>query len=260
MDALKEKVLLIDDDSHLLRVMGDFLNMNGYQVETALNGEEGLAKVERIDPDLIIMDVKMPVMGGFEFLRRLPRTPGTRRYPVLVLTARTEMREFFDGSEIDGFMEKPCRGDDFITRVREIIEKQASVQTVVPRCMSVLLAESEEAVREELMSVFKDAGHRPIAICNGSRILEAAQAKKPHVIVMSARLSGMGPDLAAALLKAMASTRAIPILVYGDGNGGDDSRLMALREVDRYLPDMDCASILQNACSLSLRRSLSETD
>lgn len=199
-----------------------------------------------LNPDLIILDLKMPGIGGFEFLKRLAHVPGTRRYPVLVLTAQTEVKDLFESGEIDGFVEKPCSAELLLARVRIIIRGRDR-DDAGQRRMKVLLAESDESKRDELVTVFHGAGHQTVVVDNGSRILETAQSSKPHVIVMSIGLTGMTAELAAALLKAMSSTRSIPILVYGNGNG----EATVLREVDRYLPDGDATSILHGTCSLS---------
>ena len=83
------KILLVDDDKGTLAALGDLLTMDGYAVETAGNGEEALSLLRNSDqfPDLIILDLFMPVLDGWEFLARREQDPNLKRIPVMVVSA-----------------------------------------------------------------------------------------------------------------------------------------------------------------------------
>jgi len=114
-DREKRKILLIDDDTSLLVTLRDFLLFEGYEVATADSGEQGLKRLETFLPDLIVLDMSMPGMGGIGFLQRITRSDGAPRYPVLVLTARASMAEFFANVSVDGFIAKPCDPEDLLS-------------------------------------------------------------------------------------------------------------------------------------------------
>jgi len=80
------KVLLIDDDALLLRMYEEKLKHEGFQVETALSGEEGLRKARSSKPNLILLDILMPSMDGFQVLEKLKADPEIKEIPVIFLT------------------------------------------------------------------------------------------------------------------------------------------------------------------------------
>ena len=100
-------ILLIDDEIDLQQLVKIALKSKGYTIETANNGLEGLAKLETLKPDLIILDMNMHKMGGLEFYQTICYGTDKPRYPVLVLTARANMEQLFKQLNIDGFMAKP---------------------------------------------------------------------------------------------------------------------------------------------------------
>ena len=101
MDNTKKTILLIDDDTSLLVTLSDFLRFEGYDVTTADSGEQGLKRLKTLEPDLIILDMSMPGMGGIGFLKEIS-VVGKPKHPVLVLTARANMAEFFADIDVDG--------------------------------------------------------------------------------------------------------------------------------------------------------------
>ncbi len=83
---MKAKILFVDDDNFLRKVYKSELNDQGYEVFLAADGEEGLAMVRKVDPDLIILDMIMPKKNGFEVLTELQSDPNTKNIPVVILS------------------------------------------------------------------------------------------------------------------------------------------------------------------------------
>ena len=81
------RILIVDDDPRLLHIVAMYLGIEGYEVSTAENGEDGLAKVEARAPDLVILDIMMPGMDGIEMCRRIRTNPETAAIPVLMFSA-----------------------------------------------------------------------------------------------------------------------------------------------------------------------------
>ena len=119
----QKTILLIDDEVNLQQLIKITLNAKNYHVETAGNGLEGLAKLETMKPDLIILDMNMPKMGGLEFYQKICDGTDRPRHPVLVLTARANMEQLFKPLNIDGFMAKPFEINDLLHEVETIIQK-----------------------------------------------------------------------------------------------------------------------------------------
>lgn len=116
-------VLLIDDDIDLQQLTKIALKSRGYCVETANNGLEGLEKLQTIKPDLIVLDMNMPKLGGLGFYQKICDGKERPPYPVLVLTARINMEQLLTQMNIDGFMGKPFEIDELLQKVDSIIRK-----------------------------------------------------------------------------------------------------------------------------------------
>jgi len=80
-------ILLVDDDPRLVNIVAMYLNVEGYEVATAPNGHAGLEEIDKRTPDLVILDVMMPGMDGFETCRRIRGNPRTEQLPILMFTA-----------------------------------------------------------------------------------------------------------------------------------------------------------------------------
>ena len=85
-----EKILLVDDSKTELHVLSDLLTKKGYQVRTAENGEEAMRRLAEEKPDLILMDVVMPNLNGFQATRSITREPTTKHIPVILVTTKDQ--------------------------------------------------------------------------------------------------------------------------------------------------------------------------
>jgi len=218
MPTDKRKLLLIDDDTSLLITLSDFLRFEGYDVVTAESGEKGLEKLKTMTPDLIILDMSMPGMGGIGFLKEIMDEKGKPLYPVLVLTARSNMAEFFSNVEIDGFVSKPCDPQDLLMEVGRIIflrcgEKSAAAQG--KRQLRMILGESDPAIRERMMNWFAKQNYLIEHCAKGPEAVESAIINRPDIIVMNQIMEGLNGSAVADMLAMMPNTKAIPVVLYG---------------------------------------------
>jgi len=225
-DREKSKILLIDDDTNLLVTLSDFLSFEGYEVVTADSGEEGLKRLADMMPDLIILDMSMPGMGGVGFLREISTDDGKPQHPVLVLTARANMAEFFADADVDGFVAKPCNPEDLLMEVSRIIflrkgarEQDAAREEGAKK--TALIGEDEPQVIDDLVQAFGRAGYIVDTVTDGPEILEKAITQRPDVIVVKRVLTGMNGDAVAGVLKEMPNTQSIPVVLYDHGNEED---------------------------------------
>jgi two-component system, OmpR family, response regulator MprA len=120
------KVLVIDDEESIVDLIKLGLKYEGFQVEAAFDGPEGLAAAQRIDPDLIILDSILPGVDGLEVLRQLRLNPITRDVPVLMLTAKGKVQDKVTGLETgaDDYLAKPFSFEEFVARIRAILRRQ----------------------------------------------------------------------------------------------------------------------------------------
>jgi len=217
---MKRQILLIDDDASLRRTLSDFLRFEGYQVTKADSGEKGLEALETCTPDLIILDMSMPGMGGIGFLKAILDENGKPLYPVLVLTARANMAEFFADVNVDGFIAKPCEPQDLLMEVGRIIflrsgDEMESGSSTVKRS-KLLFGESDIAVAKRLSEWFSSRDFVVELLAKGPEILERAIVSRPDVIIMNTIMEGMNGAAVAEMLKVMPNTKSIPLIMYDD--------------------------------------------
>jgi DNA-binding response OmpR family regulator len=122
---MSEKILIVDDDLDTLRLVGLMLQRQGYQISAATNGQQGLDKAFEEDPDLILLDVMMPDMDGYEVTRRLRQNPATVNTPILMFTAKSQLDDKVVGFEVGA--------NDYLTKPTHPSELQARVKTLLAR-------------------------------------------------------------------------------------------------------------------------------
>ena len=121
---MQRRILVVDDDPLILKAMQRGLGFEGYRVQTAASGEEALSAARDQEPDLIILDLMLPGLDGFEVCRRLR---GGLSTPILMLTARDAVRDKVAGLEAgaDDYLAKPFAFDELVARVRALLRRAA---------------------------------------------------------------------------------------------------------------------------------------
>ncbi|HSM93670.1 MAG: response regulator [Anaeromyxobacteraceae bacterium] len=119
----RKKILLVDDSSTVLLMEKMILSKSEYDVVTARDGLEGVDKARSERPDLILMDVVMPRMDGFEAVRKLREDDSTRTIPVIMVTTRGELQSVETGyaSGCSDYVTKPINGLELLTKVRSCL-------------------------------------------------------------------------------------------------------------------------------------------
>ena len=115
--AEAKKILVADDEQQLALAVKIRLQSRGYQVVTAGDGRQALELAEKEQPDLIILDVLMPVMDGYSCLRELNARFGRSRIPIIILTARDRMKDLFELEGIVDYVIKPFDHEDLLVRI-----------------------------------------------------------------------------------------------------------------------------------------------
>lgn len=120
-------ILVVEDDLALQRMMCAFLGVNGYQTITAMNGEDALNAIEKVMPDLVIADVMMPVMDGWELTRELRSS--YPRLPIMLVTARSTLEDKRQGftSGADDYLTKPVDLDELLLHVEALLRRSQAM-------------------------------------------------------------------------------------------------------------------------------------
>jgi two-component system alkaline phosphatase synthesis response regulator PhoP len=123
--ARKPKILGVDDDIDLVAVMKGTLESHSYQVVVAYNGKEGLEKAKNEKPDLIILDMWMPVMDGFNFVEQFGKDPSLAKIPVLAVTSLSESLGEPFPLQVAEYLRKPLKSKDLIAKVEQHLKKKS---------------------------------------------------------------------------------------------------------------------------------------
>jgi two-component system, OmpR family, alkaline phosphatase synthesis response regulator PhoP len=124
------KILVVDDELDILEIIRHALNKEGFEVHIAANGFQALEQTRKIKPDLILMDVMMPVMDGMEACRQLKEDNDTKNIPIVFLTARSEEFAELAGFEAgaDDYISKPIRPRVLMSRLKAILRRRNAIQ------------------------------------------------------------------------------------------------------------------------------------
>jgi adenylate cyclase len=148
------KILVVDDTPKNVKLLADLLSARGYAVAIAASGAEALAQLEAEKPDLVLLDVVMPEMSGYEVCRKIRENPATRILPVVMVTALDPAEERIKGLDAgaDDFLTKPINQAELLARVRSLLRIKELYDTV--QAQAGQLSESnttlERRVREQV--------------------------------------------------------------------------------------------------------------
>jgi DNA-binding response OmpR family regulator len=121
---MSKKILVCDDEPYILMALTDAVEMEGYECVTAINGKEALEKARETLPDLIMLDIMMPFMDGFEVCRELKADAATRDIPVIMLTAKSQQVDIQKGKDAgaDDYITKPFRPSTLRKKFNEVLD------------------------------------------------------------------------------------------------------------------------------------------
>lgn len=133
MTEPQTKILVVDDEEKNVKLMEAILLPRGYQIIKAFNGEEALRQVAEHTPDLILLDVMMPIMNGFEVCKKLKDDVETRLIPIVIMTALGQLDDRVKGIEAgaDDFLTKPVNRDELLARIQTSLRLKQAVQKKV---------------------------------------------------------------------------------------------------------------------------------
>ena len=135
---MSKRLLVVDDEPNLLRAVGACLRGEGFDVVTARSGAEALVRVAETVPDLIVSDIRMPGMDGYQLARQLRSSPRTALTPVVFLTAKDETADRIEGfrAGVDAYLTKPFEPDELIAVVNAILQRVERTHSHIARLVS----------------------------------------------------------------------------------------------------------------------------
>jgi two-component system cell cycle response regulator len=232
------RVLVIDDIEMNIRLLEAKLSGEYFEVLTALAGQPGLEIAQREVPDVVLLDLMMPGMGGLEVCRRLKSDPATRHIPVVMVTAIGDMTDRLSGLEAgaDDFLTKPINDVALFARLRSLIRLKRTIDEWLlreeihggiaalqraeedegPRPASVLIVEDHQLARNRLAQILEPLAGTLYQAETGAAGLQIAAAKPLDLVMVSLNLEHEDPLRIVSQLRATEQTRSLPIMLVSD--------------------------------------------
>jgi signal transduction histidine kinase len=187
---MKSKILLVDDDPLGIETLVSILNGHTYEISSADNGADALRKADQLQPDLILLDVMMPGMDGFEVCRRIRSTPKLAEVPIIILTALDDRSSRLLGIEsgADDFLSKPVDRQELrlrvgtitrLNRYRTLLTQRDDLRVMAER---VVNAQEEERIRLS-RELHDDLGQALIAHTLNLRNLQSELPMRPELLI-----------------------------------------------------------------------------
>lgn len=150
--ATPPTILIVDDNKRNLQVLGNILHEQHYKVAMAINGLSAIKLAHQLQPDIIILDIMMPEMNGFEVCARLKENIETKDIPVIFLTAKVESEDIVEGFNLGGvdYITKPFKKDELLVRLKNHLELQESKRKI--EAQSIELKENN-VFKDKLFSI-----------------------------------------------------------------------------------------------------------
>ncbi|MBT6716135.1 MAG: response regulator [Nitrospina sp.] len=249
-----DQVLVIDDDTVVSNIIRKFLEKEGYQIEIAQEGNEGFKLAEKIIPQIIILDVTIKGLSGWELLRRLQEHPKLKEVPVVVLTnADEEQRAKKEGAA--EFLSKPLDWDYFVSVLKKY--KKTS------REFSIMVVEDDAINREALSRMLGKDGWNVIEAFDGPSAFERLNANEiPGLILLDIIIPGINGFEVVQRLRQNPLWRTIPIMIISAKELTLEERGRLQGDVEKIFKkgDVTCNELLQAIRSTACRGAMSESE
>lgn len=181
-EAAGRDILVVDDDANLRELLRQQLTEHGYAVRMATNGYEAIGQVRAKRPDLVILDVMMPELSGFDVAAMLKNDPATESIPILILSIIQDTERGVRLG-VDRYMTKPAEAEALVAAVQELVAEVRS-----PR--RVLVVDQDASMASDVARLFEAKGYHVVGTCTGAEALEEARKKLPDLIVVQSLPEG----------------------------------------------------------------------
>jgi len=172
----KNKILIIEDSADTVEILRKRFRADGYITNEAYDGKEGLKKVSEFWPDIIILDIMLPLLNGFEVCKRLKSDERTRYIPIIMLTAKIDTASKVTGLDVGGddYLEKPFDYNELAARVRSLLGRKAASEELIEHEKAEALGKMTTQMEHEIRN--------PLAIIGG--LLRDNDPGKKHLEVI----------------------------------------------------------------------------
>jgi DNA-binding NarL/FixJ family response regulator len=186
---MSKRLLVVDDEPNLLRAVAACLKAAGYEVSTARGGREALVQLAEGVPDLVVSDIRMPGMDGYQLARQLRGSPRTMLVPIVFLTAKDETADRIEGfrAGVDAYLTKPFEPEELIAVVNGILNRVERTHSAIARLVGSAEVEEEPIFQDEELT---EAENRvALAVSRGLSNKEIAAALEISVRTVENHIS-----------------------------------------------------------------------
>lgn len=227
---MSKKVLVIDDEADIREIVRLYLIGEGLEVIEAENGQEGILKALREKPDLIVLDIMMPGINGFEVAKHLKDDPNTKDIPIIILSVLAYDSQYRHG--ILDYISKPFRQEELVGIVRKIFDKVEKKQSK----KTILVVDDDPDIVDIISICLKDNNIHSEKAYNGLEALEKIKNTTIDLVLLDINMPGMNGFEVIKHLKSDPATCEIPIVVLtGTYIAEDDKKHGLTLGVAKYL-------------------------
>ena len=220
------RVLVIDDDETVHDMLFRLLSKEGFLVEIADNGESGMDKALELKPDVIVLDVLMPGMDGWDVLTRLKNNPETASIPVVMLTMVDDRSKGYTLGVTD-YIYKPVDREKLVTAITRCVRYGDTAP--------ILIVDDDASQRDLLKRTLEKDGWETIRAHNGRAALEAVRARTPSIIILDLMMPEMDGFELINTLRKNPETREIPVVVLTAMDLSNADQMMLASNVTEVL-------------------------
>lgn len=204
----KPLALIIEDSAQAGELLRMHVESAGYRVELARDGAEAIEKAKRLHPNVITLDLMLPVKDGWQVMRELKRHPLCKHIPIIIVSIIDEKNLGFSLGAVDYFV-KPVNKEELLAAM----DRVSLQERPGPHIPKVLIIDDDRAATDLIEVILVNEGYQVIKAFQGKEGLERAAQEKPDVIILDLIMPGMSGVNVAYQLKQIPSTRNIPIII-----------------------------------------------
>ncbi len=215
----KPLILIIEDNPQAGQLIQTYLEEAGYRTETARNGFEGLEKAKQLKPDVITLDMIMPVKDGWQVLKELKSHPLCSHIPIVIISITDDKNLGFSLGAVEYFV-KPVSRNELLETIGKI-SSRPQLRKKHPR---VLVIDDDKSAAELVTVILESEGFDVLTALNGKRGIQLAMEEKPDLIILDLMMPDITGYTVAFQLKQQAETRNTPIIVLTSHDVDEESK------------------------------------
>jgi len=181
-DLGKKDILVVDDDKSLRELLRQELTEQGFRVRLAADGYEAIRQIRTAKPDLIILDVMMPEISGFDVAAMLKNNPQTSNIPIIILSIIHDQKRGIQLG-VDRFLNKPIEGELLVNEVQTLLSRGASSRRV-------LVVDDAQSAVSSVKDLLEAKGYEVVGVCKGPECVEEARQTQPDMIILESMFTG----------------------------------------------------------------------